>query len=55
MTHFAYQRVTAGLPMPGVVVVSQGMPIGQAIDEILILAECTEERELEGQVRYLPL
>jgi len=26
-----------------------------AIDEILILAECSEEGEWEGQVRYLPL
>ena len=30
---FAYARVAAGLPMPGVFLVSDDMPIGQAIDE----------------------
>jgi predicted nuclease of predicted toxin-antitoxin system len=28
---FAYARVTAGLPMPGVFLVSDDMPIGQAM------------------------
>ncbi len=43
MTKFAYERVAAGLPMPGVFEVSLDMPMGQAIDG------------WEGQVRYLPL
>jgi len=31
------------------------VPIGVAINEIVLLAECSEEGEWEGQVRYLPL
>ena len=33
MPAFAYQRILAGLPMPGLFVVSDLMPTGQAIDE----------------------
>jgi hypothetical protein len=55
ITQYAYERVEAGLSMPGVFEVSSGVPIGRAIEDILLLAECTLEGELEGQVRYLPL
>jgi hypothetical protein len=55
VTHYAYERVREGLPMPGVFEVTRKVPIGIAIEEILILAECSTEGEWEGQVRYLPL
>ena len=55
MTKFAYERVAKGLGMPGVFALSQSVPIGIAIEEILMLAECSVKGEWEGQVRYLPL
>jgi hypothetical protein len=55
MTRYAYDRVREGKPMPGVFEVSRDVPIGVAIEQILLLAECSLEREWEGQVRYLPL
>ncbi len=55
ITHHAYERVRAGKPMPGVFEVSRDVPIAQAIEDILLLAECSLEGEWEGQVRYLPL
>jgi hypothetical protein len=55
MTRYAYERVSAGQAMPGVFEVHTGIPIGRAIDEILLLAECSLDGEWEGQVRYLPL
>ena len=55
MTYHAYERVRAGLPMPGVFEVSRSVGIGQAIDEILLVAGFSQEGEWEGQVRYLPL
>jgi hypothetical protein len=55
MTKHAYDRVSAGLSMPGVFEISQELPIGVAIDEILLLAEYSVEGEWEGQVRFLPL
>lgn len=55
MTKFAYERVAAGEPMPGVFEAPCSMAIGDAIENILILVECSHEDEWEGQVRYLPL
>jgi hypothetical protein len=55
MTRYAYDRVKEGKAMPGVFEVSRAVPVGVAIDEILIVAECSVEGEWEGQVRYLPL
>src|SRR5689334_17334438 len=40
MTKYAYDRVTAGLPMPGVFEISLDIPMGQMIEEIIMLAEC---------------
>lgn len=55
ITKYAYERIQAGLAMPGVFEVSRSVPIRQAIEDILLLAECSLEGEWEGQVRYLPL
>lgn len=55
MTRYAYERVGTGEPMPGVFEVSRSVPIGLAIEELLLLVEYSLEGEWEGQVRYLPL
>ena len=55
LPHYAYERVRSGLAMPGLVMVPQSIPAGQAISDIQLLAECGVEGELEGQVIYLPL
>jgi hypothetical protein len=49
------ERIAAGLPMPGVFELGQDVSIGQAIEDILLLAECSLEGEWEGQIRFLPL
>ena len=41
--------------MPGVFEVSREVSIGRAIEDTLILAECSLDGEWEGQIRYLPL
>jgi hypothetical protein len=55
ITRYAYERVQTGKPMPGVFEVSRSVPIGQAIEDILLLSECSLENEWEGQIYYLPL
>lgn len=55
MTNFAYERIEAGLSMPGVFEVSRRVSVGLAIEELLLIAECSLEGEWEGQVRFLPL
>jgi hypothetical protein len=55
MTRNAYDRVRAGLEMPGLVVASRRAPTRQLIEDILFLAVCAEPHELQGQVLYVPL
>jgi hypothetical protein len=52
---FAHARVVAGLPMTGVFLVSDAMPIGQAIDELLMAAHCLSPDECKDLVKYFPL
>jgi len=45
----------AGQPMPGVVAVPDSLPIGQVIEELAVLVECSRPGELENLVFYLPI
>lgn len=49
----AWARVRAGLPMPGVVVVRQGMAVGRAIEELELFAAVSEDGEWDGQVLFV--
>ena len=55
MPHFATQSISAGQPMHGLVVESDTMPIGQAVDEILLAVECLTEDECRDHIYYFPL
>jgi predicted nuclease of predicted toxin-antitoxin system len=52
---FAYARVAAGLPMPGVFLVSDDIPIRDAIDELLVASHCLAPDECRDVVRYFPM
>ena len=54
ITRYAYDRVRQNQPMPGVIEISTDAPIGRVIEDILVLVECSQDGELEGQVQYLP-
>lgn len=55
ITFHAHQRIREGMRMPGVFEVSRSVPVKAAIEDLLLLAECSHEGEWEGQIRYLPL
>lgn len=55
MIDFAYERVATGLSMSGIVAISQYLPIGEAIEEVALLAECSLQDEWQNQVIYLPI
>ncbi len=55
ITHFANERIRAGLPMPGVFEVDSFAHIGQLIEDILLLAELSLDKEWENRIGYLPL
>ena len=52
---FAYERVSQGLAMPGVVEVPEWLGVGPAIEDLLLIAGAGVEGEFEGCVIYLPL
>ena len=55
ITAHAYRRVMKGERMPGVFEISRHVPIRSAVEDILLLTQCSTPSEWEGQVRYLPL
>jgi hypothetical protein len=52
---YAYERVGGGVAMPGVIEVPFQMPIGEAIEELLLVVETSRPEDLENLVLYLPL
>lgn len=55
MPDYAYTRVSAGQPMPGVFIISDRFPIGQVIQELLLIDGGSEQAEWSGRVLFLPL
>ncbi len=55
LTRFAHERVASGLPMPGVIEVPDTLPVGPAVEDLVVLLECTRDEEWENQIHYLPL
>ena len=55
ITKYAYERINEGLPMAGVFEIKMNSPLGDIIDDILLLADYSYENEWVGQIVYLPL
>lgn len=56
MCRFANERIAAGLPMPGLFVIRDTWhQVGLMIDEILLVAHCSDQYEWADQVTFLPL
>ncbi len=56
MISFAYERVRAGQPMPGLVVTTKHQSIGAVINDIVLITKYMSEQEIaDQQVVYLPL
>ena len=55
MARYAYERVRADLPMPGVFEAPSELSIGRAVEDLVLISLASEPDEWEGQVRFLPL
>ncbi len=55
LTKHAYDRLIAGLPMPGVIEIAENTPIGQAIDDLVLMIGAGIPEDFENQVRYIPM
>ena len=51
----AFERVKAGQPMPGVIIVPDSLEIGAAIADLALVVECATADEMQNVVLYLPL
>ncbi len=54
VTRYAFERVDAHLPMPGVIEIVALAPVGKAIEDLALTIECLGDGELDNQVLYLP-
>lgn len=52
---YAYARVRAALPLPGVVVVAASADLGAALDDLLTMIAASRDDEWPDQVRFVPL
>lgn len=48
-------RMQAKEPMAGLLVIPQTYPVGQAIEDLLLIAEVSSGEEWQGQIIFLPL
>ena len=55
MPKYANQRIAAELPMPGVFVARQDLPIGLVIEQMVTIISASEPHEWNYQVSFLPL
>ncbi|MBZ0274810.1 MAG: DUF5615 family PIN-like protein [Anaerolineae bacterium] len=55
ITKHAYDRVRAGLPMPGVIEVTQDIPIGLAVADLVLLIGASTPADFENRVWFVPL
>jgi len=52
---FAYERITAGLAMSGLIIVGTPFQIVLVVQDLLLILDCALDDELAGQVRFVPL
>jgi hypothetical protein len=51
----AEDRLKAGMPMTGLILVRQTAALGQVIDDLVLVAEATTAEEWKGTILFLPL
>lgn len=55
ITKYAYQMMENGEKVSGIIELVRAIPIATAVEDILLIAECSSENEWDNQIIYLPL
>ena len=55
MVRDANQLVAQGEPMAGVIFVPDQLEVGRAINDLVMMLECSTESDMRDSVEYLPL
>ena len=52
---YVFERVQAGLSVPGIIEVKRDISFRAAIDDLMVMIGAGEPADFENQVRYVPL
>jgi len=55
MLKAAHERERSGQKTAGVVIVKKEVPLIRAIEDLVLLLECSTESDLENEVVFIPL
>ena len=55
MRGYFYERIEAGLSVPGLFLVQANKPVGEIIDSLELIILASDATEWEGQIHFLPL
>jgi hypothetical protein len=55
MRAVAVERVSAGLPFAGLALASQSLPVGAAIEQLILVWAASDAEEWTGIIQFLPL
>ncbi len=55
MTKYASDRLEHELPMAGVILVHDTLPVAKAIEDLLVILGASEANEWENRIDFLPL
>lgn len=55
MVTYAYERVAAGLPMPGVIEIPEVLPLSAVLEDLLLICQTSRPDDWSGRVTFLPL
>ncbi len=51
----AFSYLSEGKPIPGILLISWSLSASQVISDLLLMIECSEQEEWDGQLNYFPL
>jgi hypothetical protein len=52
---YAYEKINADLPIPGIFVIATLAPIGKVIEELAIIVAASDASEWQDKVTFIPL
>jgi Domain of unknown function (DUF5615) len=52
---FVSERFAAGLRVAGVILASASLPIGDVIEDLMVVLTCSQDDEFENRLVFLPL
>jgi predicted nuclease of predicted toxin-antitoxin system len=55
MTKYAGERIEQELPMAGVILIRDTVPVSKVIDDLLVVLGASEADEWENRIDFLPL